>query len=57
MTTGQAADALGVSAVSLTRWAHDGKITPALRTPGGHFRWDVDDLRRQLARLDQERDR
>ena len=51
MTTGQAADALGVSAVTLQRWAHAGHVTPAYRTPGGHFRWQLDGsggLREQL---------
>lgn len=48
MTTGKAAKAIGVSLATLQRWAHAGTVTPALVTPGGHFRWDVDDLRRQL---------
>ena len=46
--TGTAAAAIGVDPVTLQRWANAGKVTPALRTPGGHFRWDLDDLRRQL---------
>ena len=48
VTTGKAADALGVSLTTLQRWAHQGLVTPALRTAGGHFRWDLDDLRGQL---------
>lgn len=48
VTTGKAAEALGVSPVTLQRWAHAGLVKPAHRTAGGHFRWDVDDLRRQL---------
>lgn len=48
-TTSEAARALGVSARSLARWAQDGTVTPTVRTPGGHFRWDIDDLRRQLS--------
>ena len=48
VTTGKAADALGVSLTTLQRWAHQGLVTPALRTAGGHFRWDIDDLRGQL---------
>jgi len=48
VTTGVAADALSVSLTTLQRWAHAGLVTPALRTPGGHFRWDLDDLREQL---------
>jgi len=48
VTTGTAARALGVGHVTLLRWAHAGAVTPAYRTPGGQFRWDLDDLRRQL---------
>lgn len=48
VTTGEAARALGVGLSTLQRWAHEGLVIPAFRTPGGHFRWDVDDLRRQL---------
>lgn len=47
-TTSEAADALGVSRRSLARWAQDGVVRPAMTTPGGHFRWDVDQLRTQL---------
>ena len=53
MTTGKAAEALGVSLTTLQRWAHQGLVTPALRTAGGHFRWDLDDLRAQLRAMDQ----
>jgi len=48
-STAEAAKAVGVSARSLTRWAHEGTVRPAVRTPGGHLRWNVEDLRRQLA--------
>ena len=53
VTTGKAAEALGVSLTTLQRWAHQGLVTPALRTAGGHFRWDLDDLRAQLRAMDQ----
>jgi excisionase family DNA binding protein len=52
VTTGKAAEALGVSLTTLQRWAHQGLVTPALRTAGGHFRWDLDDLRSQLRAMD-----
>jgi DNA-binding transcriptional MerR regulator len=48
VTTKQAADELGVSARSLSRWAKDGTLEPDLTTPGGHYRWDVERLRTQL---------
>lgn len=43
-----AARELGVHYSALSRWVAEGKVTPALRTPGGHLRWDMADLRRQL---------
>jgi excisionase family DNA binding protein len=49
VTTGEAADALGVSLSTLQQWAHRGVVNPALRTPGGHFRWNLEDLQHQLA--------
>lgn len=51
VTTQEAADAVGVSKRSLTRWAEQGLLKPALRTPGGHLRWNIEDLRRQLDQL------
>lgn len=48
MTTGEAAEAIGVSLTTLQRWAHEGLVTPVRRTRGGHYRWDLDDLKRQL---------
>lgn len=50
-TTGDAARALGVSAATLTRWAAAGIVTPAERTAGGHYRWDMAVLRGQVRRL------
>jgi hypothetical protein len=52
VTTGAAAKAVGVSLTTLQRWAHAGLVEPALRTAGGHFRWDLDSLRAQLRALD-----
>ena len=56
LTTTQAAAQLGVSARSLARWAREGRLTPALITPGGDQRsgrylWDLEDLREQLLKL------
>ncbi|QYN36605.1 helix-turn-helix domain-containing protein [Pseudonocardia sp. DSM 110487] len=56
LTTTQAARELGVSARSLARWAQEGRLKPALITPGGDKRsgrylWDLDDLRDQLLKL------
>jgi 8-oxo-dGTP diphosphatase len=49
--TADAARAVGLSLRTLWRLIADERVTPTARTPGGHRRWDVDDLRRQLAEL------
>lgn len=53
MTTTEAAKALGIAPRSLSRWARDGVVTPALDTAGGPHRagrywWNLADLRAQL---------
>lgn len=55
LTTGEAAKLIGVARRTLAEWATNGLVTPALHTAGGHARWDVEDLRRQLREL-RERD-
>jgi excisionase family DNA binding protein len=54
ITTGQAARELGVSAATLTRWAASGKAVPAQRTAGGHYRWKLADLRRQVRGIPED---
>ena len=48
LTTGALAKELGVSAGAILKWTRDGLITPAFTTPGGHHRWLLDDVRREL---------
>ncbi|MQA16389.1 MAG: MerR family transcriptional regulator [Pseudonocardiaceae bacterium] len=48
VSTSVAAAELGVSVRTLQQWAHDGLVIPDLWTPGGHARWDVERLRREL---------
>lgn len=48
ITTGKAARILGIDPATLWRWYQAGRIRPAWVTPGGHARWDLADLRRQL---------
>lgn len=56
VTTGVAADAIGVAHNTLYEWWKTGAVTPVLVTPGGHARWDLDDLKAQLrANRDTER--
>jgi hypothetical protein len=51
VTTSEAAKAVDVPASSLRRWAARGIVTAARVSGGGHYQWDVEDLRRQLAEL------
>jgi excisionase family DNA binding protein len=49
VSTGEAADYLGIHSETLRRWVTDGLVTPTFRTPRrGDMRWDLDDLDRQL---------
>jgi DNA-binding transcriptional MerR regulator len=54
VSTGEAAEALGIARRTLSRYAREGRVTPAVVLPGrarDHYRWDVADLRRQLREL------
>lgn len=51
LTTADAADAIGVHRRTLQRWWSDGRVSPTERTVGGHARWDLDELRRQVRAL------
>jgi DNA-binding transcriptional MerR regulator len=55
VSTGAAAAEIGVTSTTLLDWAAKGIVTPATRTAGGHYRWKLDDLRRQLAEHETER--
>lgn len=55
LTTAQAAREIGISARTLARYAERGLLSPAVVLPSGHRRWDMADVRRQLAAL-RERD-
>lgn len=51
VSTGEAADYLGISRNTLHRWVKQGLVEPAFRTPQrGDMRWELDDLDRQLHR-------
>jgi DNA-binding transcriptional MerR regulator len=49
VSTEVAAREIGVGYRTLLRWAKAGTVTPAMYTPGGQYRWNLNDLRRQLA--------
>lgn len=56
--TGEAARQLGINRRTLQHWAVTGQVQPDYITQGGHYRWDVDRLRREAriaAELDDER--
>jgi DNA-binding transcriptional MerR regulator len=48
LTTGELAKALGVSGGAILVWEGQGLIRPFFKTPGGHRRWILEDVRRQL---------
>lgn len=48
VTTKQAADALNITTRTLHRWHGAGIVEPASQTAGGHFRWDIEQLRAQV---------
>lgn len=54
--TAVAAKAIGVDRRTLSRWVTDGLVTPDVVTPGGHYRWDVDRLRRELTKVNRRAD-
>jgi DNA-binding transcriptional MerR regulator len=53
--TGEAARALGISPRTLAHYAQTGQLEPALVLPSGYYKWDVEDIRRQLRELRQRR--
>ena len=48
LTSGELAKALGVTRGALLVWEEKGYIRPYFKTPGGHRRWVLEDVRRQL---------
>jgi DNA-binding transcriptional MerR regulator len=55
VTTGPAAEALGVHPNTLGRWYREGLVTPATTTARGQTRWSIPDLKRQIAALNARR--
>ena len=53
VTTSELARALRLSLRSIKRYIAAGQIKPELTTPGGHYRWNVESVRRQLRELQQ----
>ncbi|HEX4395409.1 MAG TPA: hypothetical protein VH084_28345 [Mycobacterium sp.] len=57
VTTGPAAEALGVHPNTLTRWYREGLVIPAATTARGQTRWNIPDLQRQINALNARRAR
>ena len=53
VSTSEAARHLGIAQSTLSRWVTAGLVRPTWRTPGGHMRWDLDDLDAQLEKLER----
>jgi DNA-binding transcriptional MerR regulator len=49
VSSAKAAQALNVHPSTLRRWIESGIVTPKSRTAGGHARWDLEELQRQVA--------
>ena len=47
LTAWEVAKAFAVDRKTVTRWAHEGKLH-GIRTPGGHWRFSEDDVRKWL---------
>lgn len=53
LKTGELVAALNhsISRQTISHYVREGLLTPTETTPGGHHRWDVDDVRAQLKEL------
>lgn len=54
LTSGELADELGLSRRAISDYAKNGLITPALRTPGSQYRWNLDDVQAEMDELWRE---
>ncbi|QUH05397.1 helix-turn-helix domain-containing protein [Saccharopolyspora erythraea] len=51
VTTGELARELGISPRTVARYVQAGLLEPTEITLGGHYRWDIDEVREQIRRL------
>ena len=55
ISVGQAASMIGVSISTLRRWEKEGRLLPAMRTLGGHRRYQLAEIERAfLGKLPQQ---
>lgn len=48
-TTTEIASRYGVDGSTVRRWVSDGVLKPAVKTPGGHYRFDATEVDKILA--------
>ena len=51
LTTAELARELRLSVKTIQRYQRTGKLRPTLVTPGGQYRWDLEDVREQMRAL------
>ena len=56
VSTGEAARALGIARRTLSHYAQTKQLIPALVLPSGRYKWDLDDVRRQLRAVGELRE-
>ena len=56
LTTAELAKELRLSVKTIQRYQRTGKLTPKYRTPGGQYRWDLEDVQEQMRALRQRPD-
>jgi len=54
VTTGELARELGISPRTVARYVRSGLLAPTETTLGGHYRWDVEEVREQIRKLREE---
>lgn len=54
VTSGELAEELGISARTVSRYVREGLLTPTETTLGGHYRWDVNQVREQIRKLREQ---
>lgn len=54
LSTREAAEVLRIDRSTLSRWIKKYKLKPTDTTLGGHHRWDLEDLKRQLRRIQDQ---
>jgi DNA-binding transcriptional MerR regulator len=54
ITTRELARQIGLSERTIQRYRAEGLITPEIESKGGHARWDVESVKRQLREMRQK---